>query len=243
MKIAICDDSPVQIKLIRGFIKKYLQTHTDMFVDVTEYTSANQLLASLDRSKDNWPNVLILDIMMPGIGGIDAAKMLRRSGADFDIVFMTSTNDFAVDAFEVGAVHYLIKPITQKQFDDAIDRVVPKYSSKNLMQITCHGGVYNINPVDLVLMETMKNYVFLHCANGEALKKRTTLSDFYEVFKDLDYMEKCGASFIINLKHVKVVSGDTIVMDNGMEVHIPRRSLKSFHNAYDEFAKKYILAD
>ncbi len=89
MKITICDDSPVQVKLIKGFIKKYLQAHPEVSAEITEYSSANQLLASLDRSKGNWPNILILDIMMPGIAGIDAAKMLRKNGVDFDIVFMT----------------------------------------------------------------------------------------------------------------------------------------------------------
>ena len=115
MKIAICDDEQVIIKLVKPKLYEYANSHRiDLVVD--EYYSGEALVTA-DKNYD----IIFLDYQMGRLNGLDAAKILRERNAACAIIFLTSYTHFVFDAFKVNAYRFLIKPITERKLFDTMD--------------------------------------------------------------------------------------------------------------------------
>lgn len=121
MKIAICDDRSEQIEIINNAVNQYFRLLNDVAVEVETFDRAFDFLYAHEKNKFN---IVLLDICMPGMLGTDVAREIRQRRDNTEIVFLTTSDEFAVDAFQVKAAHYLLKPFTQSDFDEALDRVM-----------------------------------------------------------------------------------------------------------------------
>lgn len=104
MRIAICDDEEIIRKDIKNRVLKIIPKAT-----ICTYASAEELLA------DTCPDILLLDIQMDGINGMEAAKTLRKRSCDTVLIFITAVEEYVFEAFDVGAFHYLVKPFSDAQ--------------------------------------------------------------------------------------------------------------------------------
>ena len=121
MEIAICDDDKVIREQIRGLIK---QQRADAAVAL--YESGEELLAC-KRQFD----LVFLDIQMKGKNGIETARMLQKTGEDTILVFVTECKEYVFDAFDVGAFHYLLKPLSEKKFAEVLEKAVRKTEKRS----------------------------------------------------------------------------------------------------------------
>jgi DNA-binding LytR/AlgR family response regulator len=120
LKIAICDDSAEELQKIHDHTKEYAQEHT-LDVHITSYSHPDALLLASDQ---NAFDLYILDIIMPMISGIEVGKHLRKQNPESQIIYVTSSSEYAVNAFAIGAAHYLIKPFSKASFAEAMDRAI-----------------------------------------------------------------------------------------------------------------------
>ena len=126
MKIAICDDD----KRLRRQLRHFLETNLALMgipSDIIEYESGSALLS---LTPQNAPDMLFLDIEMPGTGGMDTARALRRAGHRMLLIFVTAYPDYVFEGYEVQAFHYILKPYQESRLKEVLEKAIAELSSR-----------------------------------------------------------------------------------------------------------------
>lgn len=126
--IAICDDSKQERQILAALFKRYQELHATP-LQIHIFQNGFSLLDAIDQGKRF--DITILDILMPGENGIEIARNIRASGADTEIIFLTSSPEYAVDSYEVKAQNYLLKPVTEEKFFASIDSILAELDEKD----------------------------------------------------------------------------------------------------------------
>ena len=138
MNIMICDDQKDELENIKRVVLEYAKVHQELLIKVNSFFDPFDMLGEI--TKNGVPDIALLDICMPGILGTELAKELQdRSGGNTDIIFLTTSSDFAVEAFALHVNDYLTKPFTQERLIDTLERVIEKRKkrlSKNRILMT-----------------------------------------------------------------------------------------------------------
>ena len=114
MRIAICDDEKSMGQILEEKVKKLLP---DAVVET--YLSGDALISSGCK-----PDILFLDIQMPGMDGMETAKMFRQDNEDMILIFVTAAEEYVFQAFDVGAFHYLVKPFSDEKLKEVVTKAV-----------------------------------------------------------------------------------------------------------------------
>jgi two-component system LytT family response regulator len=216
IRILVVDDEP----LVRERLRTLLAAHADVQV-VGERGDGP---SALEAFRELAPQVVFLDIQMPGLSGLEVAETWRREGALPVIIFVTAFDQFAVDAFRLNALDYLTKPIDPERFSEALDRVrglLQKPDRKDLDQrihalLDLHERRQAVRPhlvvreneryllvptTDIHALEATGNYVCLHCERADHIL-RGTLSSL-EPRLDPQQFLRVHRSWIVNLDQVR----------------------------------------
>lgn len=230
--IALCDDEERELDQIENFLAGYWNGKQEAAYKTERFSSAEELLQRI--RKDGYiPDILLLDIFMSGKNGIEAAEEMRSLGLDMPIVFLTTSTEYALEAYKVDAVQYLVKPLDEKRFFHAMDSVMGYIgrSRKNQIVIKASGGIRQIQPDDIVYCESQKNYQMLCLTNGEH-RVRMTAGKLWEMLEEFCQFGRCGRSYILNMDHIVSVERKKILMDNGCTIYMPRNKAVEFKEAY-----------
>ncbi len=204
MKIAICDDE----KPIRDYIEKCVrEVNPDAFV--SQYSDASDMVsASFDA------DILFLDIQMPGVDGMRAARILRTTGSDTVIVFVTAVEELVFQAFDVDAVQYIVKPFDKSRLQDAIRKAVAaakeRETIKNILTsdeddprffVVKSGGV-NTRVIlsEIAYAEVFDRRVVLHMHDKECIEYYGRMTELEQVAGN-DFF-RVHRAYLVNLKHV-----------------------------------------
>ena len=132
LRIAICDDEKKYIEKISDLVKVYAEKNS-VEIDICAFEKSFDLLDSIEAGE--LYDAYLLDIYMPGVSGISVAEELRARHATAPIIFLTSSPDHAIEAYEVRAVHYLLKPLSEDKFFSAMDRAIENIPEKESEEI------------------------------------------------------------------------------------------------------------
>ncbi|MBK8502716.1 MAG: response regulator transcription factor [Saprospiraceae bacterium] len=204
----IVDDEPLARKLVR----EYLDQISD-FTSIGECQDAMEAQQYLLKQK---VDVLFLDIAMPQLTGMQFLKSLTKAPL---VIFTTAYAEYAVEAFEVNAFDYLVKPITFERFVQSINKVRSFYNQKIDEQHTVHTWinikegrrVYHVNTADIVYLQAYGDYVRIFTKDGTLMTKERL-----NVLKDQlpDIFIQVHRSYIINRQAVKFVEGNQVQVES-----------------------------
>lgn len=228
MRIAICDDEKNIRELIAEKVKKQYSE-----VDIMFFSSGEELLLSEEKI-----NILFLDIQMNGRNGMETAKELRKKDKNAIIIFVTAIEDYVFQAFDVGAFHYIVKPIDDRKFAQVLSNAVEEWKShrtnrkdaeeKSLM--INNGGVHiKVMMEDIVYAEVFNRKVVIHKLNDE-IEYYGKLSDLEAVAGDNFF--RPHRAYLINFKYVEKYNSTTIYLEKGTVLMAKQN--------YPEFVKKYL---
>lgn len=230
MRIAICDDEKKTAEGLKDMIES-ICVSLDVVSDV--FTEGGELLRSFGQKSYD---IVFLDIEMPSMDGLTAARKLRELSAEVFIVFLTSHVEYAIKGYEVNALRYLTKPPEKGQVREIIDHVQKKRSGEKALWIKTSDGEYKIKLSDIVYIEALNQKMIIH-----------TASEGYEVWGKLsDYEEKlCGEgffrihrSFLVSLSKVSGITGKYIKVTGGAELPVGRTKENAFRAALVAHADK-----
>jgi len=239
VKVAICDDIQKELGKISAALDAYAKAHPELCFDIDKYDTAIDILNVIEKEKTY--DIALLDICMPGILGTDIAEVMLSKNPDAGIIFLTTSDEYAVKAFAMNATHYLLKPFTQEQFDEALDRAVRKMAVQDFLSLACVDGMYRVRINEIVSIESQNHYLSMVLSSGEILRLRRKLSQMFEEMQEYPEFIWIGVSYIINLSFVRKISGSTVEMTNGAKIPIPRRSSEQVQKAYMDFCRKEAL--
>ena len=227
-RFAICDDESKELDYLRQLVKEWAHKHS-FDTSITSFPSAEAFLFKYAEEKSY--DILLLDIEMSNMNGVQLAKEVRVENKEVQIIFITGFMDYISDGYDVDALHYLLKPVDEEKFFSVLDRAVVKLK-RNEKVLILNLGDENVRiPLyEIQFLEVQRNYVTVHGKNDYTIK--STLS---ELEKELDDgFFRIGRSFIINLRYVKRITKTDIYLTNETTIPLPRGIYKDINRAIIE---------
>ena len=237
LRIALCDDEEKQLNQAAALLNTYLSTHPDLRGQVEAFRSGSELLTRVEDTGGF--DLYVLDILMPELSGIDTGRRLRTLGDGGEIIYLTNSNDFAADSYDVRAFFYLLKPVNAEKLSQVLDGAVEKMNRRRngAVVVTTADGPRRILLERIRYVERVGRCMRYYCTDT-TIDTQTIRSSFRAAAAPLLADRRfcmCGASFVLNFQHVKGVNGQTAMLDNGQAVVLPRTAAADFKRAWGSY--------
>ncbi|GAA0103072.1 two-component system response regulator RgaR [Paraclostridium bifermentans] len=218
--LGICDDEKHYRSIIRKYLEEILQSNVQSY-EIHEFTSGEELL-------ENYPNnldILILDIQMDGIDGMNTARRIRTFDSKVEIIFMTSYSEFMQEGYEVRAYRYLLKPI---DFDKLNKHIIPcvnelKRRNSNYLTINTKNYIDRIKIDSILYIETQRPNLLIY-TNKKVHSLRMSMRKIEGILEEYSFY-RCHNSFLVNLKEIESMDGEYIFISD-MKIPVSRYRTK-----------------
>ncbi len=229
MKIAICDDDSQELDRISSFIDTY-RRESKVPLTYKTFQSATELISNV-RIGDY--SILLLDILMPGINGMQAAHEIRASDAGVKIAFLTSSTEFALESYAVKAYDYILKPVSKDKLFSILDAVIAEEQiPMEGLTVKTQSGMGRILFSRLAFVEIMSKKLYFHLADGSVQEMASPLVVFEEELLARSEFVKVHRSYIVNLWQVGELGSKELITYAGKTVPISRLLYGKVREAY-----------
>lgn len=235
MKIAYCDDDLSVLSGISNLLKKY-RTVNNRKMSCEEFCSPFELLAEIEKGSHF--DILFLDVIMPGEDGISVAKQIRCHDRNVKIIFLTSTSEYAVESYTVGAYFYQIKPVLEDHFFKLVDSVISECERERegSLVMRCKSGITRIDLEKLEYCEIIGRTLLFHLENGTVLESKGSMDELCGKLAIYENFLRVHRSFVINMEYILNISYKAITMDSLEKIPIPHGKCSEIKNRYLEYA-------
>ena len=234
--IAICDDSKQERQILAALFKRYQELHATP-LQIHIFQNGFSLLDAIDQGKRF--DITILDILMPGENGIEIARNIRASGTDTEIIFLTSSPEYAVDSYEVKAQNYLLKPVTEEKFFASIDSILAELDKKDTASFiiyTTEKQYSRIRVSSLVYGEVTHRTITLHLADQTMISAVMTFTEFQDILKAYPDFIYPHRSYAVNMHYIQYVTKSDIILTDGQKIPLSRNNYTKISEQFLNFA-------
>jgi len=238
MKIAICDDEALCIKQTVDIVHAYAEAHPEHHISYTAFEWTDDLLEAAGRIGGF--DIYILDIVMQGdMNGIQLGQRLREMNDNGKILYLTSSEEYAIDSFKVKAFNYITKPIERDSFFAALDEVCEliERSDKSIIVKTKENSV-KVHFDTIMYAQLHRRSVIYYLVGGNTVESTTIRKTFSEAMAELICDHRfvcCGASMIVNLSHITMVESEAIVFRNKHKAHLGKKACRELRGAWNDY--------
>lgn len=225
IRVALCDDEETVQEYLGRLLEEWKERQNDQ-LQIEYFESAESFLFQYEEDK-RW-QLLILDIEMGKMNGVELAKKVREHNKEVQILFVTGYMDYISDGYEVEALHYLLKPVTKEKLFSVLDRARERMKkSEKALFLQGSDETVRIPYYEIRYVEVQHNYVTIHAAEDYTVKK--TLSELEEELGDGFF--RTGRSFLVNLKCVKRITKKEVSLKDGMVIPLSRGMYEKINRA------------
>lgn len=242
MKVIIIDDENKARRLISTLL-------TENCSDITLQLDANDLETGVALIKEHQPDIVFLDIEMPKHSGLQIVDFFEPHEMNFQIIFVTAYNDYAIQAFKLSAVDYILKPVDILELKTAIEKAKKNIESKsinnrlddlkrvfqqlslNKMVLEVPKGILFVSHDDIILFEADGMYTKVYMKNNESQLICKPMKHFVDQLEGKPIFYKPHRSFLVNLKYIKELSkkdGFHLIMENNKTIPIAKEKKDEF---------------
>ena len=226
--IAVCDDDRSHIKTVVKMIENWSE-QSKKPVKIFTYCNGDELLADSAEHKD----IIFLDIFMPLLNGMEAAKELRSGDTASRIIFLTSSPEFAYESYSVKAHGYLLKPVVYQQIKVFLDEYVEDTETEqNNIVVKTNFGYQKLVWHDIEYIEAQNKKIIVHLCSGQELLVKETFHSFEERLVGKIEFFKCHRSYIVYLYNIDHFNSADIITTSGKRIPIARGCAKPLKEAY-----------
>lgn len=228
LSIAICDDNEIDLKYITGLVDAWAAQER-IPVSVRTFPSAEAFLFQYDEDKDY--DILLLDVEMGKLNGVDLAKQIRAENDRIQFVFITGYPDFMAEGYEVSALHYLMKPVKPKKLGEVLDRAADLCQKERpFLLVSSEHETLRLPFDQIYYAESQGHYMVIYTQQNQ-YKTRMTVSGLLEQLDEGFY--RCSRSFVVSLRHVCRITKSEVFLENQVSLPLGR-------GLYDEINKRMI---
>lgn len=232
-QIAVCDDNNTDVAFITALVSQWGE-ESGYVIKLDSFSSAEGFLFCYEEKKEY--DILLLDIEMGRKNGIALARQIRQENDRIQIVFVTGFPDFALEGYEVAALHYLMKPVDQEKLYQVLDRAVKNLdkTERTLLFVT-DGEKLGILAGEIFMVEAFAHSVEITTKAG-SFRTSMSISEAEEYLGE--GFVRCHRSYIVGLSHVRRIMRNAVILDNGMEVPLSRSNYQAVNQAFIEHYRK-----
>ncbi len=231
LTIAICEDEIYFSAHIAGLVHRYL-TNRNMKASIETYSDGEEFLAIGSN-----PDIILMDIELPGSNGLEIMGLLRARGSGGQVIFITAYEKYVFRAFDVDAVHYILKPVEDEKFYSAMDKAVKRAETnrERVLLLTKNCLTTKIYIKDILYCEVYDHKISIDTLCGKFSYTGTLVS----LEKQLnDDFFRCHRSYIVNMSHVLDRNGEVVTMAGGGRIFVSRRKKQEFERRLLEVCRR-----
>lgn len=207
MRVALVDDEIMERDRLHGYLRQF-ETENNMKFEIEEFATGDSFLEGFQIGYD----IVIFDVDMPGLNGLDCARAIRETDSDVMILFVTNMAQYAVKGYEVDAVDYIIKPVSYYDFSMKFQKTVRRASRKQEKSIALKAGsvTHHMKISDICYVEVLAHNVIYH-QKGSTVKLRGSMKEQETLLCAYGFC-RVHKSYLVNLARVENIHGSTIVV-------------------------------
>lgn len=228
-KIAICDDEAGQTKILKDMVSSWA-AQVGCSAETVLFSSSEAFL--FDCGGDNLFDILLLDVEMCAISGIELAKRIRKTDRRAEIIFVSSHPEFIGEGYEVDALHYLVKPVVRGKLFQVLDRAAKCLAVEPpSLIIHCGGEAIKLTEDRILYVESFCHYICIHTQERE-YEIKENISAFQERLTDAFF--RIHRSYIVSLACIVRISRSFVTLEDGTELPLARGQYDSVNRAFIE---------
>lgn len=234
MRICLVDDDFTHLEFLNVLIGKWAGSN-NIYMDINFYHSAEEMLF---ETGDSFPyDLIILDIQMDNMSGIELAKRIRKTDKDVTIAFVSGMADYVFEGYEVQAIRYILKPVNEEKVFELLDFVLDNTTkASRYLIVSVSGENKRINYDDILYVESMGHYVVFHLDDRE-YDYKYNISDLCLELPESDFI-RTHRSYIVNLKYVESITRVECHLSNNIVLPLSRNSYKEVNQKFIEYHRE-----
>jgi DNA-binding LytR/AlgR family response regulator len=237
--IALCDDNMKDLSNMTNLLNDYKNLQCDKtLIKYTAFQNALDLIAAMEIGEKY--DVVLLDILMPFMTGMDAAKEIRVFNQDVKIIFFSSSTEFAVESYSVGAYYYALKPVWKEQLFILLDKVFSEIETQinKSILIKSKTGLTRIYLHRLEFAEVNVKTILYHMTDGLIIEGIGSMSELESLLLDDNCFIRPHRSYLINMSHINTLYPREIKMQSQSLVPMSKANYQTIKSAYMAYAFK-----
>lgn len=238
MKLAIIEDEQAHTDILNRYIGMWSKDR-DIPVVITSFPSAESFLFAWEEDCDF--DVLFVDIQMREMNGMEMARRIREQDSDIAIIFTTGIADYMEAGYEVEAMHYLLKPVSQEKLFTCMDRVLKKDGREQFLLVKTKDGTLKLSIKSIIYVEAMGHGCMIEfCPQaGRTFQVETTegISELEEKFGESDFV-RCHRSYLCRIDKIHHINRAWIEMDNGSRIPVSRRVYSNVNQMFIRYFRE-----
>ena len=229
MYIAVCDDQIEELSHLTSLLQKW-QTARKTPLRFKTFRSAAELLDSASKERFS---LYILDIMMPGTDGLDAAREIRSFDNAADIVFLTSSPGFAYESYGVHALEYLLKPVDSTLLFPILDKLsLREHKPQEALTVKSNGAFVRIPFSQLVYVEVYGKKLYFNLSDGSVREVYGSMSEYEPILLTRSEFMRTHRSYIVNMLLIEELSSSGIRTFTGTTLPVSRLNYSQLQKGY-----------
>lgn len=233
MKIAIVDDEADEQEILAKYIREWAEAKKEL-VEFACFASSEAFLFSWEDDKDY--ALLVLDIEMGGISGLELAKKIRLQDEVIPILFVTGYDEYMQYGYDVAALHYLLKPVQKEKLFQVLDKLGEREESKICLIVNAGNEVRRVPLSAIFYVEADGHGSILHTAD-ETVPVRESFGEIERQLLSAEEAVKCHRAYLVNLRYVSAIRGAELILDYGERLPIARSRMKDVQSAFLRYYK------
>ena len=230
LRIAITDDlNSEREKLSSAIIAPFSKVGLNVG-NIDEYTSGEELLRQFSAGRYD---LIFLDIYMGGMSGVETAKRIRALDKNVMLVFVTTSNEFASESYDLNACYYLCKPFQADKVKAMLDRIGSDEIDR-MRSVKLPDG-QNVILRNVIYIDCASHIVTIHCTNGESIVSRNSFAEIESIFCSHSYFSTSTKGVIVNFFEIAQQKSDLFIMSDGTHIPISRRKSRETLDAFAQF--------
>lgn len=218
LNFAICDDNITEIEYISKIVGKWARANNNTAA-ISTFESAESFLFHYADDKSH--DILLLDIQMKNMNGVELAKQIRLDNDSVQIIFITGFPDFMAEGYEVSALHYLMKPVSEQKLFEVLDKACRKLGkSERTILLKAEGESVCVPVGSIMYIESFAHTVEITTNKGK-IKAGLSISDLEAELSD--GFIRCHRSYTVGLKYIKRIRQTEVILDNDISIPLSRR--------------------
>lgn len=230
LRFGICEDEVLQLDIMEKYIRNWAHSR-NVAAKIMRFSTAEEML--YHWSPNNQFDLLFLDIQLENMSGVQLAKIVRKLDNKQPLVFVTGHADYVFEGYNVGALDFLLKPVTAAACEKCLDRLLQSRSEqpKDSIVFSIDGKLNRFYHRDIYYFEAHDRHVFIHTAQGELQLDQRKLSGLEGELPNERYV-RAHRSYIVNVQRVDVVEKSRLIFDDGTYVPVSHGHWQAVYSVF-----------